>query len=94
MFELLMDFDYQAIRQAVLAAYILTIVFPIAVIYFSNYSGTAAEHQTIGLSQTSIQIFNDKHTIADRRKTQRFFTLFRLKATPTDDEDAHSFSFV
>ena len=38
MFELLMDFDYQAIRQAMLAAYLLTIVFPIAVMYFSYHS--------------------------------------------------------
>ena len=94
MFELFMHVDYQAIRQAVFAAYLLTIVFPIAVMYFTNHNGSFAEDQTIGLSQASILYVNDKCNVADRRKTQRFFTLFRLKVMPTDNEDAHSFSFV
>ncbi|PQD95352.1 hypothetical protein CYL18_08665 [Pradoshia eiseniae] len=94
MFELLMDFDYQAIRQAMLAAYLLTIVFPVVVMYVSYHSSTYAENQTTGLSQTSIHIFNDKRIIDDRRKTQRFFTIFRLKVMPTDNEDNHSFSVV
>ena len=94
MFEMLMDFDYQAIRQAMLAAYFLTIVFPIAVMYFSYHNSSYDDNQTTGLSQTSIHTFSDKQPIADRRKTLRFFTLFRLKIMPTDNEDAHSFSVV
>ena len=94
MFELLMDFDYQAIRQAMLAAYLLTIVFPVVVMYFSYHSSTNAENQSTGLSQTSIHTFNGKRMIADCRKTHRFFTIFRLKVMPTDDEDSHSFSVV
>ena len=94
MFELLMDFDYQAIRQAMFAAYLLTIVFPVVVMYFSYHSSTSAENQSTGLSQTSIHTFNGKRMIADCRKTHRFFTIFRLKVMPTDDEDSHSFSVV
>lgn len=94
MFELLMEFDYQAITQALDAAYLMTIVFPIAVIYFSNHNSSLTQNQTIGLAQTSIHTFNDKCKIADRRKTQRFFTLVRLKVMPTDNEDAYSFSVV
>ena len=40
MLELLIEFDYQTIRQTLLAAYIMTIVFPIAACYFFHKQGT------------------------------------------------------
>ena len=94
MFELLMDFDYQAIRQAMLAAYLLTIVFPVVVMFFSYHSSTYQKIRRPACPKHPYTLFNDKRIIDDRRKTQRFFTIFRLKVMPTDNEDSHSFSVV
>ncbi|WP_110929205.1 hypothetical protein [Bacillus massiliglaciei] len=88
MLEILIELDYQAIRQALMAAYLLSMVFPLAAFFFVSGQNNAFKENNVenlagklsGHQPVSRHVF-------DRRGMQRFFTLFRIKQTPGDPDD-------
>lgn len=88
MLELLIEFDYQTIRQALLAAYLMAIVFPIAACYFFTKHSAALKDKY----QTAFKAKQDLLPIQlnssfDYRGAQRFFTTVRRKSGPTDSDE-------
>lgn len=88
MLELLIEFDFQTIRQALLAAYIMTVVFPLAAFYFFNKQSTVLKNKY----QASIQAKQNQTPICfgcffDYRGSQRFFTKVRQKSSPDDSDE-------
>jgi hypothetical protein len=88
MLELLIEFDYHTMRQALFAAYLMAIVFPIAACYFFHKQG-------IFLNDKSQASFEAKQNILllrcsgffDYRGAQRFFTIVRRKSGPLDSDE-------
>lgn len=88
MLELLIEFDYHTIRQALLAAYIIAIVFPIAACYLFTKQGTILNDKY----QASFEAKQDLMPICfsclfDYRGAQRFFTTVRRKSGPNDSDE-------
>ena len=88
MLELLIEFDYHTIRQALLAAYIMAVVFPLAACYFFNKQGTILNDKY----QASIQAKQAQLPVRfsyfyDYRGLQRFFTTVRQKSGPVDSDE-------
>ena len=88
MWELLLEFDYQTIRHALWAGYLLTFVFPFAAFYFINKNQTllndkyqASLHSNPGKSLAYTGSFF--HPIGVRR----FITYIRQKDSPDDSEE-------
>ena len=88
MLELLIEFDYHTIRQALMAAYIMAIVFPIAACYFFTKQNTVLKEKY----QASFEAKQDLMPIRingffDCRGAQRFFTTVRRKCGPNDSDE-------
>ncbi|MDV7763015.1 hypothetical protein SC499_12030 [Peribacillus simplex] len=96
MWELLLEFDYQTVRHAVWAGYLLTFVFPLAAFYFLN------KKQSLLNDKYQASIHSDKSkspvqacSIFDWRGAQRFFTFIRQKQKDSlDDSDEPSLLIV
>ncbi len=88
MLELLIEFDYQTIRQALLATYIMAIIFPIAACYFFYKQETFLNDKY----QASFEAKQDLLPLRfscffDYRGAQRFFTIVRRKSGPLDSDE-------
>ena len=88
MLELLIEIDYHTIRQALFAAYIMAIVFPIAACYFFTKNSTLINDKY----QTTFEAKQDLLPIRfscffDYRGAQRFFTTVRRKSGPNDSDE-------
>lgn len=88
MLELLIEFDYNTINQALLAAYIIAIVFPIAACYFFTKQGAFLNDKY----QASYEAKQDLMPLRfscffDYRRVQRFFTSVRRKSGPNDSDE-------
>lgn len=91
--ELFIEIDYQTIRQALLAAYIITIIFPIVAVFFLNKQNRWLSNKYHATVQ-SIESVTVKFDCCfmDFRGFQRFFTTVRQKCGPDDSEEPPSFS--
>lgn len=88
MLELLIEFDYQSIRQALWAAYILAIVFPIAACYFFNKQGTILNDKYQASFEAKQGLMPIRFSsFFDFRGAQRFFTTVRRKSGPKDSDE-------
>jgi hypothetical protein len=88
MLELLIDFDYQTIRQALLAAYIMAIVFPIAACYFFNKQSTLLNDKYQASFEAKQELMPIRFScFFDCRGAQRFFTTVRRKSGPNDADE-------
>lgn len=88
MWELLLEFDYQTIRHALWAGYLLTFVFPFAAFYFinKNHSLLNDKYQASIHSNPS-QFLDYTSSVFDWLGVQRFFTYIRQKNSPDDSEE-------
>lgn len=88
MLELLIEFDYHTIRQALLAAYLITIVFPIAACYFFTKQNTLLNDKYQASFEAKQNLMPIRFSsFFDYRGTQRFFTTVRRKSGPTDSDE-------
>ena len=88
MLELLINFDYQTICQTLLAAYIMTIVFPIVTCYFFHKQGTLLNEKyqaSFGAKQELLPIPFIR--FFDFRGIQKFFTTVRRKNGPNNSDE-------
>lgn len=95
MLELLIGFDYQTIQQALWAGYIMTLVFPLAAVYFLNTQSTKLNHKHQALIQAKharIPINFDRYF--DYRMLQAFFTKVRQRSAPDDSDKANLLDIV
>jgi hypothetical protein len=87
MWELLMEFDYQTIRHALWAGYLLTFVFPLAAFYFFNKNQTSLNdkyHASLHSNHGKSPVYTG--SVFDWRGVDRFFTYIRQKDSPDDSE--------
>lgn len=88
MLELLIEFDYHTIRQAMLAAYIMAIVFPIVACYFFTKQGSLLNHKYQASFAAKQDLIPIRSTcLFDYRGSQRFFTTVRRKSGPNDSDE-------
>lgn len=95
MWELLLDFDYQTVLNAMMAGCILALFIPVSAIYFIHKN----DFFTQGKGQDAHQILQLKHAYIsaeffDRRGIQRFFIVIRRKESPDDSDEPASLLVV
>ena len=88
MWELLLEFDYQTVRHALLAGYLLTFIFPLATFYIINKQQSHLNDKY----QASLHSDHGKApvyagNVFDWRGVQRFFTYIRQKDSPGDSDE-------
>lgn len=85
MLELLIEFDY---HQALMVAYLMAIVFPIAACYFFAKQNTLLKdkYQASFEAKKDIEPIRLKSSF-DYRGAQKFFTTVRRKSGPNDSDE-------
>lgn len=88
MLELLINFDYQTICQTLLAAYIMTIVFPIVSCFLFNKQGTQLNNKYQASFEAKQELMPIRFScFFDYRGVQKFFTIVRQKNGPNDSDE-------
>ena len=90
MIGLLIEYDYDVIQQTLVLAFLLSVVFPLAALFILQRQNKVLFDNSFGENITEpIANNNTIQPILDKRTSQRFFTLFRIKVNPGDKEDSH-----
>ncbi|MBA9025087.1 MULTISPECIES: hypothetical protein [Bacillaceae] len=95
MWELLLDFDYQTVLNAMIAGYILALFIPVVAVYIIHKN----DFFTQGKGQDTYQILQLKHAYIsaeffERRGFQQFFIVIRRKESPDDSDEPTSLLIV
>ena len=90
MIGLLIEYDYEVIQQTLFIAFLLSVVFPLAALFVLhkqskvNFNNRYEEETNQPILKNYIE-----QPIPDKRTSQRFFTLFRIKVNPGEKESSH-----
>ena len=89
MIGLLIEYDYDMIQQTLAIAFLLSVVFPLVALFIVHRQSNVlfCSHSQEGTSQP-ISKNKTEYPIIDKRNSQRFFTLFRIKINPGEKEDS------
>ena len=95
MIGLLIEYDYEMIQQTLAIAFLLSVVFPLVALFIVHQQSKVlfSSHPEKETNQSNSKN-NTEYPIIDKRNSQRFFTLFRIKVNPGEKEDCHFHSNV
>ena len=90
MIGLLIEYDYDVIQQTLVIAFLLSVVFPLAALFVLQRQSKVlfSNHYEEETNQPILKN-NKEQPIIDKRNSQRFFTLFRIKVNPGENEPIH-----
>ena len=90
MIGLLIEYDYEVIQQTLFIAFLLSVVFPLAALFVLHKQNKVhfSNRYEEEINQPILENYIEQ-PIPDKRTSQRFFTLFRIKVNPGDKENNH-----